>query len=67
MIVNVKENGWKYTPDEKVIIVINGMQNVVSQVANRLIYRKHHITDGKMFSLIKSETYLKSKIRILKN
>ena len=34
MIVKIKENGWKYTADEKIFIVVNGLQGVVTQIAN---------------------------------
>ncbi|TYQ15367.1 UNVERIFIED_CONTAM: integrase-like protein [Acetivibrio alkalicellulosi] len=61
MIVNVKENGWKYTPDEKVVIVINGMQNVVSQVASHFnisktsYYRWKNIFFDKVGNIFKKQ------------
>lgn len=67
MLVVVKENGWKYTADEKVIIVVNGMQNVVTQIANEYNISKTTFYRWKNRFLIEQETSLEKKIKVLRH
>ncbi len=65
MIVKIKENGWKYTADEKMFIVVNGSQGVVTQIANEYNISKTTFTVEKTGSLAGFATFLNEKTKAL--